>query len=195
LRHTRRTVPITFSIILVQASERRSSFGNPSRVTVRISSMPSRIELATPDQSRSRRWARCAAAFQLCRRRPAPMLVATRGADAGFLANARKGKLAALTVVILSSCRRVLIGPSLFMGSTSNAIGVPPTANRSASAHNHNIRLCPTSQSERFFWRYMSTIGKVSEQWKVRDPRLYLSVRLGYHWGNLIGGEADGRSA
>ena len=52
LRHTRRTVPITFSIILVQASERRSSFGNPSRVTVRISSMPSRIELATPDQSR-----------------------------------------------------------------------------------------------------------------------------------------------
>jgi hypothetical protein len=30
LRHTRRTVPITFSIM--QASERRSSFGNPSRV-------------------------------------------------------------------------------------------------------------------------------------------------------------------
>jgi hypothetical protein len=36
LRQTRRTVPITFSIMLVQASERRSSFGNPSRVTVRI---------------------------------------------------------------------------------------------------------------------------------------------------------------
>ena len=34
LRQTRRTVPITFSIMLVQASERRSSFGNPSRVTV-----------------------------------------------------------------------------------------------------------------------------------------------------------------
>jgi hypothetical protein len=32
-RQTRRTVPITFSIMLVQASERRSSFGNPSRVT------------------------------------------------------------------------------------------------------------------------------------------------------------------
>jgi hypothetical protein len=30
------------SIMLVQASERRNSFGNPSRVTVRISSMPSR---------------------------------------------------------------------------------------------------------------------------------------------------------
>ena len=30
-RHTRRTVPITFSMILVQASERRSSFGNLSR--------------------------------------------------------------------------------------------------------------------------------------------------------------------
>jgi hypothetical protein len=55
LRQTRRTVPITFSIMLLQASERRSSFGNPSRVTVRISSMPSRIELTTPDQSCSRR--------------------------------------------------------------------------------------------------------------------------------------------
>ena len=31
LRQTRRTVPITFSIMLVQASERRSSFGSPSR--------------------------------------------------------------------------------------------------------------------------------------------------------------------
>src|ERR1700704_934374 len=63
--------------MLVQASERRSSFGNPSRVTVRISSMPSRIEPETPDQSRSRRWARldpgaplrihsaCAAALKL----------------------------------------------------------------------------------------------------------------------------------
>jgi hypothetical protein len=52
LRQTRRTVPITFSIMLVQASERRSSFGSPGRVTVRISSMPSRIEPETPDQSR-----------------------------------------------------------------------------------------------------------------------------------------------
>ena len=47
LRQTRRTVLIAFSIMLVQASERRSSFGNPSRVTVRISSMPSRIEPAS----------------------------------------------------------------------------------------------------------------------------------------------------
>jgi hypothetical protein len=63
LRQTRRTVPITFSIMLVQASERRSSFGSPSRVTVRISSMPSRIEPETPDQSRSRRWARLRSSF------------------------------------------------------------------------------------------------------------------------------------
>jgi hypothetical protein len=45
---TRRTVPMTFSIMLVQASDWRSWFGNLSRVTVRISSMPSRIEPATP---------------------------------------------------------------------------------------------------------------------------------------------------
>jgi hypothetical protein len=32
--------------MLVQASKRPSSFGNPSRVTVRISSMPSRFEPA-----------------------------------------------------------------------------------------------------------------------------------------------------
>jgi hypothetical protein len=32
--------------------------GSPSRVTVRISSMPSRMEPETPDQSRSRRRAR-----------------------------------------------------------------------------------------------------------------------------------------
>ena len=49
-RQTRRTVAIIFSTILVQASERRSSFGKPSRVTVRISSIPSRIEPETPDQ-------------------------------------------------------------------------------------------------------------------------------------------------
>jgi hypothetical protein len=62
-RQTRRTVPMRFSTILVQASERRSSFGNPSRVTVRISSMPSRSEPATPDQSRSRRRARLRISF------------------------------------------------------------------------------------------------------------------------------------
>src|SRR5262249_35298289 len=64
-RHTRRTVLMAFSMMLVQASERRSSFGNPSRVTVRISSMPSRIEPATPDHSRSRRWARLKQPFGL----------------------------------------------------------------------------------------------------------------------------------
>jgi hypothetical protein len=40
LRVTRRTVPIMFSMMLVQASERRSSAGRPSLLTVRISSNP-----------------------------------------------------------------------------------------------------------------------------------------------------------
>ena len=34
LRVTRRTVPIMFSMILVHARDRRSSLGNPSRITV-----------------------------------------------------------------------------------------------------------------------------------------------------------------
>ena len=58
LRQTLRTVPMTFSMMLVQASERRSSRGRPSLVTVSISSIPSRIEAETPFQSRSRRRAR-----------------------------------------------------------------------------------------------------------------------------------------
>ena len=41
-RHTRLTVLMTFSMMLVQASECRSFFGNPRRVMVRISSMPFR---------------------------------------------------------------------------------------------------------------------------------------------------------
>ena len=35
LRQTRRTVPMTFSMMFVQARDRRSSAGRPSRVTVR----------------------------------------------------------------------------------------------------------------------------------------------------------------
>ena len=62
-RQTRRTVPITFSIMLVQASERRNSAGSPSLVTVSISSRPSRIEAETPCQSRSRRRARLRRSF------------------------------------------------------------------------------------------------------------------------------------
>ena len=42
LRVTRRTVPIIFSMMLVQASERRNSAGRPSLLTVRISSNPSK---------------------------------------------------------------------------------------------------------------------------------------------------------
>src|ERR1700692_2887289 len=48
LRVTRRTVPIMFSMMLVQASERRNSAGNPSLLTVRISSNPSRMLFETP---------------------------------------------------------------------------------------------------------------------------------------------------
>src|SRR5450432_2738479 len=55
LRVTRRTVPIIFSMMLVQASERRNSAGRPSLLTVRISSNPSRMLFETPGASRSRR--------------------------------------------------------------------------------------------------------------------------------------------
>src|SRR4029079_121436 len=47
LRPTRRTVPIMFSIELVQASERLSFAGKPRRLTVSISSSPSRMLAAT----------------------------------------------------------------------------------------------------------------------------------------------------
>lgn len=57
-RQTRRTVPMTFSMILVQASDCRSSGGNPSHVTVSISSSPSSIDAETPFQSFSSRRAR-----------------------------------------------------------------------------------------------------------------------------------------
>jgi hypothetical protein len=63
LRQTLRAVPITFSMMFVQASERRSSRGRPSRVTVSISSIPSRIEPATPSQSALRRRARLRSSF------------------------------------------------------------------------------------------------------------------------------------
>src|ERR1700730_2530357 len=43
LRVTRRTVPIIFSMMLVQASERRNSAGRPSLLTVKISSNPAKI--------------------------------------------------------------------------------------------------------------------------------------------------------
>ena len=48
LRVTRRTVPIIFSMMLVQASERRNSAGRPSLLTVRISSNPSKMLFQTP---------------------------------------------------------------------------------------------------------------------------------------------------
>src|SRR5437016_10383485 len=53
LRQTRRTVPIMFSIELVQASERLSIIGKPRRLTVSISSSPSRMLAATPRASGS----------------------------------------------------------------------------------------------------------------------------------------------
>src|SRR5215470_9769304 len=63
LRVTRRTVPIIFSMMLVQDSERRNSAGRPSLLTVRISSNPSRRLFETPGASRSRRWARLRISF------------------------------------------------------------------------------------------------------------------------------------
>src|ERR1022692_2176233 len=63
LRVTRRTVPIIFSMMLVQASERRNCAGRPSLLTVRISSNPSRMLFETPGASRSRRWARLRISF------------------------------------------------------------------------------------------------------------------------------------
>src|ERR1700758_4110804 len=50
LRQTRRTVPIMFSIELVQASERLSFTGKPRRLTVSISSSP--FEDASGDTGR-----------------------------------------------------------------------------------------------------------------------------------------------
>ena len=95
LRQTRRTVPITFSIMLVQASERRSSFGSPSRVTVRISSMPSRIEPDTPDQSRSRRWARLRSSFS----------ASSASSSSHARRNARRTERAAIWVIAPSMFR------------------------------------------------------------------------------------------
>ena len=50
LRQTLRTVLMTFSMMLMQARERRSSQGSPSLVTVSISLIPSRTEAETPIQ-------------------------------------------------------------------------------------------------------------------------------------------------
>ena len=76
LRLTRRTVPVAFSMMLVKVSERLSSVGSPSRVTVRISSRPSGRLSETPGASRSRRCRDCS---RPCRRRSAPKLGAARG--------------------------------------------------------------------------------------------------------------------
>src|SRR5665811_304557 len=54
LRVTRRTVPIIFSMMLVETSERRNCAGRPSLLTVRIQSNPSRMLFETPGASRSR---------------------------------------------------------------------------------------------------------------------------------------------
>src|ERR1700716_2824629 len=53
LRVTRRKVPIIFSMMWVQASERRNSVGRPSLLTVRISSNPSRMLFETPGAPRA----------------------------------------------------------------------------------------------------------------------------------------------
>ena len=53
-RQTRRTVAMTFSIMLVQASDRRSWSGNPSRVTVRTFRGPEPACGDGPGRKRSR---------------------------------------------------------------------------------------------------------------------------------------------
>lgn len=63
LRVTRRMVPIMFSEMLIQASDRRSSLGSCKRTTVRISSRPSRMLVPTPDHCGSRRRARLRISF------------------------------------------------------------------------------------------------------------------------------------
>src|SRR5215471_4021332 len=71
LRQTRRTVPIMFSIELVQASERLSFTGKPRRLTVSISSSPS-----TPGRADGRD---CATAARLYRHRRAPKPAGAHG--------------------------------------------------------------------------------------------------------------------
>src|SRR5271166_3577613 len=75
LRQTRRTVLMTFSTMLVQASARRSSFGRPSRVTVRISPRPSRMLADTPGASCSSRRARLRISFSVTWLRTAQNLI------------------------------------------------------------------------------------------------------------------------
>src|SRR3954452_22937834 len=58
LRVTCRMVPFMFSMMLVQARERRRFLGRPRRTTHRISSRPSRMVAAMPGHSLSSRRAR-----------------------------------------------------------------------------------------------------------------------------------------
>ena len=56
IRHGRIGARCTFEIETVQESARRSSSGKPSRLTVSISSSPSRMLLATPSAVRYKKW-------------------------------------------------------------------------------------------------------------------------------------------
>jgi len=71
---------MTFSMMFVQASERRSSSGSPSFVTVSISSSPSRIEVETPSSPFRDAGQGCEEAPRLCWRPSSPMPAATRAA-------------------------------------------------------------------------------------------------------------------
>src|SRR4051794_9697938 len=95
LRVTCRMVPFMFSMMLVQARERRNSLGRPRRTTHRISSSPSRMVAAMPGHSLSSRRARlrisCSALAassisQACRRAPGLRLLGqTLGNVAGLV--------------------------------------------------------------------------------------------------------------
>lgn len=71
-RETRLIVPTIFSRMSAQASDRRSSDGRPRRVTVRISSIPSKMLPATPGAVRAGA-SGCAAVSQPCQHHRVPM--------------------------------------------------------------------------------------------------------------------------
>ena len=82
-RQTRRTVPITFSIMSVRRVSAATPSGNPSRVT---KNLPDAFQDRAGDPTSLVRdvGRGCGSAFRPCRRRPAPMLVATRAAPRDY---------------------------------------------------------------------------------------------------------------
>src|SRR5216683_6395214 len=115
---TRRTVPIIFSMMLVQASERRNSAGRPSLLTVRISSNPSRMLFETPGASRSRRWARLRISFSAFE----PSMINKRG-TAGSRPRSIRSSINACTTALCS------VAPSISpSGCLTPSLSIPSAA-------------------------------------------------------------------